>query len=514
MKWSPEFLSRRPGRWVLIVRAGGARLFRGLRPANAPALDFAADATGYAELRRLLARTSPPPIHLLVDVVEEDFQREAVPHVFGRARREVTTTRSARLFHGTPYVSARREGRMAEGRCDDRILFSAIVRPERIEPWLDALRGQRIVGVHSLPLASARLLPVLRVEAARVLLVTESGERGLRQTCFEDGRFSSSRLAAVPPADSSERVHGILTEIDRFVHHLDRTADAGQELEIRLVADERLLTAIRKTAHPGKLVEGLVDTDAVERVLARRGRVRSDVLTGESGLACDRLFVRLALSAPPPDHYGPAAVLAVHRSTQVARVLRVAGVSILLVGAAWSGFSWQRSAGIVANTETLVREAHSREERYRMERPPEAEVALHDLRLAVETAQRLDANRVRALPILQSLSEALADSPDLELDSLEWFEVSEREGWPDLADADAPREQFRNVRLRGRVEPFGGHYRAATEEVFRFVERLEALPRMSRVEVLEIPEDPGGNGYRPGRVAEFEVRMVVNAGSG
>ena len=514
MKWSPGFLSRRPGRWVLVVRAGGARLFRGTRPTSAAALDFAADETGYARFRQFLARSSPPPIHLLVDVVEEDFQREAVPHVFGRARREVTATRRARLFHGTPFVSARREGRLAEGRRDDRILFSAIVRPERIEPWLDALRGQRVAGVHSLPIASARLLPLLRAEAGRVLLVTESGERDLRQTCFEDGCLSSSRLAALPPVNSSERVHSILAEVDRFVHHLDRTAGAAQELEIRLVADERLLTAIRKVASPGKLAEGLVDAVAVERLLERRGQARSDELSGGPSLACDRLFVRLVLSAPPPNHYGPAAVLAVHRSTQAACALKVAGVSILVAGAAWGGVVWQRSAGIAATTESQIREAHAREERYRAERPPEAEVALHDLRLAVETAQRLDANRVRALPILQSVSEALSDSPVLELDSLEWFEISEREGWTDLTDDGTPRERYRNVHLRGRVEPFDGHYRAATEEVFRFADRLEALPRMSRVEVLDVPQDPGGNGNRQGRIAGFEMRMVVDAGNG
>lgn len=514
MKWSPEFLSRRPGRWVLVVRAGGARLFRGARPTNPPALDFAADATGFAEFRRILTRTSPPPIHLLVDVVEEDFQREAVPHVLGRARREVTATRRARLFHGTPYVSARREGRFAQGRRDDRILFSAIVRPERIEPWLDALRGQRVAGVHSLPIASAGLLPLLGAEEGRVLLVTESGERDLRQTCFEDGYLSSSRLAALPPADSSERVQGILTEVERFVHHLDRTVGAAQELEIRLVADECLLTAIRKVARPGRLVEGLVDTVAVERRLARSGQAGSDVPSGGPGLACDRLFVRLALSAPPPNHYGPAAVLAVHRATQAARALKVAGVSILVAGAAWSGFSWQRSAAIDATTEGLVREARSREERYHAERPPEAEVALQELRLAVETAQRLDANRVRALPILQSVSEAFSESPVLQLDSLEWFEISEQEGWPDRSDDDTPRERFRNVSLRGRVEPFDGYFRAAAEEVFRLAERLEAVPRMSRVEVLEVPQETGGKAYRQGRIAGFEMRMVVNAGSG
>ena len=115
-----------------MVRAGGARLFRGSRRTLGPAADFTADEAGYAALRGYLERADPSPIHLLVDLVEEDFQRETAPHVHGPARRSVLATRSARLFPGTPYVSARREGRMPEGRRDDRVLLSAIVRPERV----------------------------------------------------------------------------------------------------------------------------------------------------------------------------------------------------------------------------------------------------------------------------------------------------------------------------------------------------------------------------------------------
>ena len=73
---------------------------------------------------------------------------------------------------------------MPEGRRDDRVLLSAVVRPERLEPWLDVLQALAapVAGVHSLPLVSARLLPHLDTGAGTALLVTQSGEQGLRQT--------------------------------------------------------------------------------------------------------------------------------------------------------------------------------------------------------------------------------------------------------------------------------------------------------------------------------------------
>ena len=70
------------------------------------------------------------------------------------------------------------------------------------------------------------------------------------------------------------------------------------------------------------------------------------------------------------------------------------------------------------------------------------------------------------------------------------------------------------VRLRGRVEAFTGHYRAAADEVFRFVDRLEAMPGLSGVDVTDLPPD-GDNGNRRRRPdAGFELRMVVDARDG
>ena len=336
MKWSPAFLSSKPGRWVLVVRSGGVRLFRGSRRAPGLIRDFAADESGYAALGRYLEHTAAPPIHLLVDVVEEDFRRETVPHVFGRTRQGVLATRSGRLFHGTPYVSTRREGRAPEGRRDDRILFSAIVRPERIEPWLDVLREHEapVAGIHSLPITSARLLPLLGANAGQVLLVTESGERDLRQTFFEDGRLALSRLAPLPPGKSGDRARCIVAEVERFLHHLDRSGHSTEGLKIRFVGGAHLLAAMRALEIGGELAEGLVDTATVERRLGHRCRAGNNESDGGSDGGCDRMFARLALSRRPPNHYAPAAALAIHRSKQAARALKASGIAMLLAGAA------------------------------------------------------------------------------------------------------------------------------------------------------------------------------------
>ena len=145
---------------------------------------------------------------------------------------------------------------------------------------------------------------------------------------------------------------------------------------------------------------------------------------------------------------------------------------------------------------------------------PASEVGPDDLRVVVEAAERIDTGRIGAIPILRTVSEALAGSPDLELESLEWFELSDRDGWPPAPAEDAPRERFRVVHLRGRVEPFTRHYRGAADEVFRFVERLEAMPGLSGIDVTDLPRH-GGDGNRRRRPdAGFELRMVLDARDG
>ena len=514
MKWLRESPFSWRGRWVLIVRANGARLYRGSRRTHGPGADFTADETGYAGLRRHLERSTRSPLHLLVDLVEEDFQRETAPHVHGRTRRSVLATRSARLFPGTPYVAARREGRTTDGRRDDRILFSAILRPERIDAWLGALRGHEVAGIHSLPIVSAELLPLLGAGEGPILLVTVSGEGHLRQTFFEDGRLALSRLVTVPPGEPADRAPHIVAEMERLLHHLGRSGHSANGLSFRFLASEPLLDAVRNSNITRELAVGLVDPAAVERRLGCHPGPRTVERDDASMSGCDRIFGHLALNCRPPNHYAPPSVLATHRTKQAERTLKATGFALFFAGAVSSGSTWHRSNDLAAATEALEREAAGTETRYRAERLPKSTIEADDLRLAVETAQRLGTNRVRATPILRTVGKVLARFPDLQLESLEWFEISDREGWPGLPVENAPRDQIRIIHLRGRVEPYTGHYREAAEEVFRFVEGLEAMPQLTEVDVEDLPRALGGRGRGHRSEAGFAVRMVVHARDG
>lgn len=296
---------------MLIVRAEGAYLYpsendssRNDRsidskdrsegsPTKGRALFFDTTEEGFAALRDHFlmggagVRTKSP-IHVLVDLVEEDFRLENVPHIIdiiGRSRRTMLGLRGRRLFPDISHIHALRRGRVdptggeagrsRPGRRDDIVLFSAIVRPECLDPWLDLLHECDIplVGVSSLPLASEALLrlpgfiDLLRSSeheflsgpdakkalmavsskssqaiADRMLLVSESGSLALRQSFFKKGRLVMSRLAALPKGEISLRGRRAMEEIKRFYRHLQRSersdqVDSGaKDVDIDIVA--------------------------------------------------------------------------------------------------------------------------------------------------------------------------------------------------------------------------------------------------------------------------------------
>jgi len=96
---------------VLLVAAERAILYLFEGGEIGHAYIFAADETGLSAFRRRLAELETAPLAVLVDVVEEEFRQDTIPHVGGADRRSVLGRKYARLFRGTPYHHALMQGR-------------------------------------------------------------------------------------------------------------------------------------------------------------------------------------------------------------------------------------------------------------------------------------------------------------------------------------------------------------------------------------------------------------------
>ena len=498
---------------MLIVRAGGVRMYRCHRGTIGGSLEFGADREGTAALGRALREGAGSPIRVLVDLVEEDFHWETVPHVSARSRRSMLAARGARRFGADPYIYARCEGRSQEGRRDDRVRYAAVVAPERLAPWLEVVHDHeaRLAGVHSLPIVSTGLLRLLPGVSGRVLLVTVSGENALRQTYFEDGVLVTSRLASLAPGSSRERARSIAAEVERFRLHIERSGRSVDELNVRVVADPRLASALRDAGAEGDSPDAVVDAQTLEARIGGRPRVSPPGRESEHEKeGADRLLARLVLCRPPRNHYAPTPALGVHRTHQAVRALYGLGLAAFVAGSAAGGCSWHRAVERAAALDDLARAAARYEAKNRgTEEEEPATVASKDLALAIEIATRLEGARTGPLAVLAPISRALEGFPDMRIDLLEWSERREARPEGDRAGSLEPAARFRAATLRGWFEPFGGHYQAAADEVQRFAEVLAGLPGLTEVEVIETPGDWSGGGRAGGGGARFAVAVGV-----
>ena len=488
-------------RRVFLVSRDALAAYHWRRGRCGAPLVFGAGEPGLTDFSSYLSYAARDPIYLLADFVEEEFQERHVPHVVGPDRRALVRSRQRRLFGDALYVSALFQGREAEGRRDDRMLFSALRRPDLIEPWVEriARRKAPLAGVYSPPFLTGRILEELPADSPQTLVVTPQNAGGLRQTFFSGGRLRLSRLVAPPLPASGEGSAHVIGEIERFRRYLEsrHLLAHGPVLDAHVVADPELLGRLRRhRPHPPGVRMRLL---AVAELAARVGLDARD----EAG--CDRLFAYLLACRPPSCQYAPATRTRYFAMRRARGALNAA--SLLLAAAGALGCGVRVLDGVVAESDAALLDAHARlyEQRYARarERLPRTPADPSSMRRALEVAGELHAQRSSPMPALRTLSAGLGPHPEVRIDRIEWSASPPSGEGPGARGAAGDPFDFgagapgaggglhRTLDLEGRIEPFRGDYRKALARVGAFVESLRGAPRVIDAQVLSMPLEVG-----------------------
>jgi len=157
---------------------------------------FSVNEEGIGGFSRFVQAHRKALFSMLVDLMEEGFQHEVLPHVRGADRTAMLERKGNQAFFGSPLTTAISLGREANGRRDERLLFVALTRNAAVEPWLATLRvaNAPLSGIFSPPLLLDRLMQRTAADKPRCLLVNFT-PGGMRQTFFDGGRLRFSRLA-------------------------------------------------------------------------------------------------------------------------------------------------------------------------------------------------------------------------------------------------------------------------------------------------------------------------------
>ncbi len=512
-------------RRVLLLSGGQLTCYHWRAGALVQPYSFAADEHGLTEFALYLDREPAAPVWLLVDLVEEEFREEAIPHVYAADRRALLRTKATRLFRDARYTHALFQGREPEGRRDDRVLFTALIRPDLLTPWLGQIARHKVplAGIYSVPLLSDRLLKRLSPSAEHVLLVTLSGTGGLRQTFFHQRQLKLSRLAVMPELETGQFASFVLAEVEKIRRYLNslRLLSRDRPLEVYILAHGQTLEDLAKLATDSVVSRHhFVDVADLARRLGLKGR------WGTS--AADPLFVHLLARERPANFYASAEETRYYGMHRGRIGMRAAGLIGLLAGLTWGGSYFLD--GVLKRQELglIDRQIGFYEQRYQRARAglPPSELEPADLRRVVEAVRTLSARRALPHALMVALSRGLEPAPELRIEEVIWA-LS--------ADPDAPVERgatgassgqpggadgalYQLAAVRGEVRPFDGDYRAAIDAVNAFADRLAALDGVASVRVLRLPLDLSpetslsGQAERRPAVAGFELRVALDLG--
>ena len=488
-------------------------------------VDFPADEDGLRSFSVYLTRFDKDPVYVLVDFVEEDFREDTVPHVFGSDRAEVVRTKLSRLFRDATYSAATFQGRDPDGRRDDRVLFSALIRPDLLAPWVSQIMKSKVplAGIYSLPMVTEHLLKTLKINDSHVVLVSLQSSGGLRQSFFLNGKLKISRLALLNTVSPERVVASIGEEVEKLRRYLSslRLLPVEQLLDVYILGPPALAEQL-EDSHPDFARSG-------QRVISLLEAARKLGIRGNyDQWSSDRLFVHLLAKVAPKNQYAPAEQTRYFQLYNARKGMTAAAIFAIFVLLGGSAYNFVEGLNAVGDATTTKRQAAFYANRYDRARSrlPQAPAESNDLRLAVEMADGLVERAGNPEKLLATVSDSLEQFPSVVIDELIW-QSSENKNALDRPRArsrrsesvyrDAPRVRYQLARIRGRIQPFAGDYRAALEMVRNFAQELQAQSDVEEVIVEALPLDIGsearlsGDSERIQNASEavFQLRVSI-----
>ncbi|MGK0172660.1 MAG: hypothetical protein ACI9W2_004400, partial [Gammaproteobacteria bacterium] len=379
------FVSALSRRRVLFVSGSGATLYRFTSNDVEDPMPFSADDRGVAAFTEHVQFSPSDPIFVLVDIVEEDFRLETVPHVFGRDRSAVLENKRSRLFRESRYVQSVMQGRETEGRRDDKVLFTSIIRPEIIDAWLTPLNRLKIpvAGIYSLPVLSRELTKLVSPTTGNVLYVSLQSRGGLRQTFFDQSHLKVSRLATMPRLEPNRIASYVLQEVERVRRYLNslRLLNRDVPLNVCMLVHGSVLEDLKKQAQNTVTAQfTFVEIATLETQLKAHGLTSGDLPYA------DRLFAYLLAKNAPANFYATHKETRHYSLQRVGRSMTTLAALSLLGGIGWSGFEFAKAIDKQLEVGTLAKQAGFYEERYKKgkERLPKLPSDGMQIRRAVE----------------------------------------------------------------------------------------------------------------------------------
>lgn len=440
---------------------------------------FSNDADGREKFSDYL-KLHHNPTYLLVDVIEEDFRQETVPHLIGANRRALIERKFEQYYRNTLFRQARVMRRQADGRRDDEMLFSALTNPQRISPWLDTLLTNAIpiIGIHSLPNIS---LPLLKDNNSdHVLLLSWEKNAGLRQSYFNQKRLHFSRLT--PIGNNNSFSESVATETPRTQQYLKSLSlpPPGERLDVYIIChtDDKPAIESRLLSTP-ELHYFYLDIQTLGKNLKAKTTYQDSDAT--------QLFLHLLVSKPPNSNYANSTYTHFYLLWQLRWLIFALAAAMTLVGIIWGGVSLLQGRDYVSETDPLLNQALqlSRQADDTKRKFPVTTAPAGDMKTAVAITRKLKNYSPMPEEILSGLSNSLDQFTRIHPNKIAWQASA--------ADAAPSSYPAQVVTIDGELQDFGNDYRSELAYLDSFQQSLTQHGYIVSAQKLPLDISPKGS---------------------
>lgn len=493
---------------VIYLSNSGLILYQRSKNTLQEVLHFADANTAQSALSDYVTRHGVKSVTVMLDILEEGYALESIPHLNGRDRNALLQRKKSQLFPRTRFNYSAVRGRDASGRRDDQVFFSAITDDQVIQPWLALLFDLQlpIVAIQSLPILSEKLAKDLPGSEHKFLINITEDHRGvsLRQSYFKDNVLALSRFRQLKTSDLSELAATVKEEIDRSRRFVSR--------QFNLAPGARIAAHFFYSSPATHVFFNTVDFSAIN-------------LDAQSYLTCD--YAR-SKGLTLPDNSGISQLLAVqpsgisqtwhyrdpqshfyYRHHQLKNALNLASALLLLGGLITTGLGLTENARLNEASQQLQNEQRALSERlsHTAEAPLINGFSPFEMRAQIQVYQHIQQQIITPAAILAPISLVLQHHPDITLEAVAWGSKNDGSQPPAIENPD-PSQTTGNekrlvpLRLSASIAPFDGNYRKALALIERVTKQLGQTAQIKNVKTVKLPIEINANNELSGTTSQ------------
>lgn len=468
------------------------------------ACSFEPNEEGYEKFKQYLESSEKISTCMLLDVIEEDFRKDVIPHVYGKDREAVISRLLDRHYRSSmQYTYSEIQGRQKHGRKDDDVLLAAITNPELVRSWVRIIEACEVPlsGILSLPLVSKAVLPLIGAKKGYVLLVSQQVNSNLRQTFFKDGKVVSSRQSVINQDAGNIGNIGkhARPEIDRtitFIRNQYQLEDSDV-VSVHILGSETQIDSLEST-----FLSDLSNNYHVHRINDIHKKIR---IKGLPDRFADGLFSWIALNkSGMKSHYGRKEEFVRFYYALASNALYAFSVIVILASLIMiesnisEGISFKQSTSLLHERTNEFRRVYS--EKYQAYEELFSNAKLMDM--AVGMVDQIEKNsQVTPLDFMLALSK-LVSKPEIGriyIDKIEWSTRQLDKNKPGSSGGNPADIEYlpTNVTsssevqhvavVTGRIPVTYNNYRDTVNRINNIIDTLSDGERVENVSAINLP---------------------------